>query len=104
MKNMGTIIGICFTILMIVIVGALTYQSMFSRSKAANPKAGYQVPAILDKTTKPETGLNKAIDSVGSAPASEASSAQELLQELNSTSDDDGASELQDLQQEAGQL
>lgn len=107
MKNYGTIIGIVLTVVMIVIVGVLTYHSMYSTSKAAEEKKMYQVPLLKESSSKPGTTFNKAVGEAGTQTEESTivdDSPESLMDELNKTVDDEGAKELEDLKTEAGQL
>ncbi len=106
MKNMGTIIGIVLTLVMIIIVGVLTYHSMYGSSKAAVEKT-YQVPSLRNTGSKPDKTLPSSgtADSSNSAlPLTGDATADTLLNELNTTVDDEGAKDLQTLKEEASQL
>lgn len=107
MKNYGTIIGIVLTIVMIIVVGTLTYHSMYSKSKAAEDKKMYEVPLLKDSSSKPKTTFNKAVGEAGTQMEQSTivdDSPESLMDELNKTVDDEGAKELEDLKTEAGQL
>lgn len=105
MKNMGTIIGIVLTLVMIIIVGVLTYHSMYGSSKAAVEKT-YQVPSLRNKATKPDATLPSSGTAVSNSalPLTGDATADTLLNELNTTVDDEGAKDLQTLKEEASQL
>lgn len=106
MKNMGTIIGIVLTVVMIVIVGVLTYHSMYGSSKAAEEKT-YQIPSLRNTTTKPDAALpssNTVVSSNSAAQLTGDTTADTLLNELNTTVDDEGAKDLQSLKEESDQL
>lgn len=102
MKNIAKIISVTIFVAVLAIVGVFTYHSLFGRSKAASNKPSFDVPKLNPNLSRPSTGLKGLKEPAVSeeAPLTQGN----LMQELEKTVDDDGASALQELRTQSAGL
>lgn len=97
------IVGGVLFIALVIIIGTLGYHAMFVKSNAQGVRQAFPLPVYTDTTVKPNTSLNKTAGSSG-VPNTTTTDTDDLMGELNQTSDDAGASDFQLLQQQSSQL
>jgi hypothetical protein len=103
--NISLIAGICFMVLILLIVGVFSYHFVSTSRQAASVKKtqDYPLPNVKANGTKPSTSLNTAAGSVVITPTPETFTAS-LTTQLNSTIDDGGQSDIDAIKAAADKL